>query len=68
MLRLRADINGFRMLSAAGFNPEENIAMLNKLERNKDRQLEKNETTMFNLINKRPGIKKRIEKLKKPLK
>ncbi len=64
---LRADINGMRMLVAADFKPEENIAMLNKLEQSKDRKLEKNEAVMFNLINKKPGIQQRILKLKNEL-
>ncbi len=61
---LRADETGIRVLAAAGFDPEENISMLNALQRSKDKTLNKNEIVMFNLVNMKPGIDERIKNLK----
>ena len=58
---LRADDNGIKIIDAAGFDPEENIDMLYTLQRFQDKELDKNEVVMFNLVNIRPGIDQRIK-------
>jgi len=64
-IELRADSNGIRMLLAAGYDPSENISMLGVLKKYQNKELVKNETVMFNLVNLKPGIDERIKNLKK---
>ncbi len=62
-VELRADVEGRKLLQAAGFEDDATVRMLKSLQALKVQALEKKDIVMSNLINIRPGLEDRIKNL-----
>lgn len=64
---LRADSNGTKYLWSAGFDPEAELSLMDKLKSKKIEAKERNEPISSGLINAVPGLEKRTEEIQKTL-
>ena len=66
-VELRADANGAKYMYAAGFEPSAEISLLEKLKIVQEEAKRKDQKIASSLVNCKPGITERMERMKKTL-